>query len=385
MIRSIDSYLRSEGQWKVQTKQTHLFSIYVALLYVSMFLNFFSYPILWYLLIALSPLIFLACNQRLKFKKNIYILIFYICLSTFFIIASALIQNREINLSVLNIISILSSLLNGYLLSQQKIKLKIIATPIILFILFSFFIIIKGTDPNFVFTQSSRNTFSWLAIFGSSLFYICQLKKGINCKISIWPACCGFIISVLSLGRSGIISSGIILVGIIMYKLKNHKVKAILFFFLMVLFFLLSYHLFKPQIEFIVKVTMRFTYEDINNNPRIEIAGNYMKNIASIKWILLGAKLSTINYMEQWSFNLHNSFLNFHSFMGIGSIILIMLIIIGIIRKAFRSILLGFIGIALLLRISTDTGAFVGPMDFLLFYFLFSEMLFYKTSNVPRC
>lgn len=154
--------------------------------------------------------------------------------------------------------------------------------------------------------------------------------------------------------------------------------------FLIVLFIALSFSWSKPQLDFSNKVAMRFMEGSISNNPRVEIANNYIKNISSMQGILFGFKLSAINYMKQWNFNLHNSFLQFHSFMGIGSLILIMLIIIGIIKKAFRSILFGFIGIALLLRISTDTGAFIGPMDFLLFYFLFSEMQFYKKTNVPE-
>lgn len=358
----------------MQEKQTYLFSIYLALLYTSLFLNFFSFPILWYSLVAFSPIIFSICYPRFMFKKNIYLLIFYIFLSVFFIIASSLTQNMEMHRTIVNLASIVSSLLNGYLLSQQKIELGIIKAPIIGFIIFSLFLFFKGIDPNFVFPSSSRNSFSWIAIFGSCLFYIGQQKKETQGNISIWPACCTFIISFWSLGRSGIISSAILLLGVIIYKFKTSKKRKMFLFILFILFAFSSYPFLKSQVISTNQVAMRFMDKNMIKDPRVEISSNYIKSINSIPGILFGTKLSTINYMEKWAFNLHNSFLNFHSFMGIGSLILIMMIIIGMIRKVFQKNLLGFIGIALLLRISTDVGAFIGPMDFLLFYFLFSEV-----------
>jgi len=233
----------------------------------------------------------------------------------------------------------------------------------------------EGVNPNMVFEHSSRNTFSVLLLEASALLYIVSIQRNNFTRFPLWPAILAFIISVWAMGRSGILSTGFLLCGVIFANFLKSRRKIRYFLFVGIVVTLALILFVSWQRESFTLVISRFSTEGLKESHRVEIATHYFRQIAEKPYrLLFGYNVQFDQFLSTvWHSNLHNSYLQLHSIIGIGAIGLLFFIIRGIYKKGKRCTLFWFIGGALLLRAATDTDFLFGPTDFLFFYFLFRD------------
>jgi hypothetical protein len=263
----------------------------------------------------------------------------------------------------------------AYVLNAQRLSWKIISLYMIFISLFSFYLMYEGINPNMVFENSSRNTFSILLLEASALLYIVIIQRNDFTRFPLWPAILSFVISVWAIGRSGILSTGFLLCGVILANFLESRKKLRYFVFTGVMVSCALILFIGWQSESFALVVGRFSTEGLKESHRVEIATHYFQQIAENPLrLFFGYDVQFDQYLANvWNSNLHNSFLKLHSIIGIGAIVLLFLIVRGIYKKGKTCMLLWFIGGALLLRAATDTAFLFGPTDFLFFYFLFRD------------
>ncbi len=361
----------------------NILSIFLLIYLTSIFLLFFDRSFLYKSVIIVSPFFILTYFVSLKKIENIVLISILILFFTIALLSCSLAQGRNLIESLYLIVLSILNIWLAYVLNKEPLPIKTIQFYLITLFFLCFLLMIYGINPNQFFPKSSRNTFSWLVLTGASLFYFIYSRNNALNSYPIWPALLGFLISLWGQGRSGIITTCILLCGVVFCNLgfqKNWKkvlyASGILVFFVFVAF--LFIHFRGADIS---NVIARFSREGLRETQRISIIKNYLENITTMKAAVFGFNIKNDPFMEHWNFNLHNSFLQLHYRIGISGFFLILLIVKGIIRKSKKSNIFSFIALALLLRILTDTVAFIQPFDFLLYYFIFDNSAYVKCRS----
>jgi hypothetical protein len=138
-----------------------------------------------------------------------------------------------------------------------------------------------GEELNLVFESASRNVFSVIAITSTVLVYLITIKQ--NKLIYIWPAAITFLISVLSFGRSGIITSLILLLGLFFIYISKRGLKfrlVLLFFFLFPCIFFIGLKF--NELCFFFDNFDKFEHLIVNgfeSNERSEVLSSYFNNL----------------------------------------------------------------------------------------------------------
>ncbi len=349
-------------------------AIFLLIYLISIFFLYLDKSIFFKCVIIMSPFFILAYFATQKKIENIASLCFFTLFFSITILSSSIVQGQELVESFhLVALSILNICL-AYILNQEPISKKVPKIYLIGLFTLCFFLMLYGVNPNQFFPKSSRNTFSWLVLTGTSLFYFIFTQEKIRHNYPLWPAFFSFLISIWAQGRSGIIATGILFCGIIFCNFRDQKNWKKLFYVLgvfisLTLLMFLFIHFQEASIKGVIR---RFSYEGLRESHRISIIKNYFDNLKNVKDIIFGFNIKDDPFMGRWHFNLHNSFLQLHYRVGISSVFIIFLIIKGVIRKSKNTPLFFFVALALFLRVSTDTVAFIQPYDFLFFYFVFN-------------
>jgi len=366
------------------TKQARKSSsvLFSLLLLFYMFARFVVYqgtPVLFYLVVVFSVgcfcLYFLIVGKIYKSFHWVFFVTFAVVLLSF----SSLVSSLSLGLNFRRFLYLGALLASNaafaYVLNTQRLSWKITSFYMIFVSLFSFYLMYEGVNPNMVFEDSSRNTFSILLLEASALLYIVIIQRNDFTRFPLWPAILSFIISVWAIGRSGILSTGFLLCGVIIANFLKSRKKLQYLLFTGVIVSCALVLFIGWQSESFALVVRKFSTEGLKASHRVEIATHYFQQIAenSLR-LFFGYNVQFDQYLANvWHSNLHNSFLQLHSIIGIGAIVLLFLIVRGIYKKGKTCILLWFIGGALLLRAATDTPFLFGPTDFLFFYFLFRD------------
>lgn len=254
------------------------------------------------------------------------------------------------------------------------------------FIFFAFYILfqILLIGKTSIFYDSSRNYHSIVIIYHLILLYIATHTSGR--KISLFPAILTFLISILSVGRAGIIVSAFILLGVLTYiilekdKEKFFPIRIKWLFIITLLIIVLmftSLSIFENVYE---KYFQRLHSQGLTDPARLTLIKEYLGNLQeSFSNILLGVPIYGNKVFESYGNNLHNSYLRLHSNFGlIGFIAFAVLVVKAFFRYAKSNLLFFVLFSSILLRISTDQAAFHGIFDPLIYFFLLNDL----NSNV---
>lgn len=219
---------------------------------------------------------------------------------------------------------------------------------------------------------SSRNTISSMGILLFSIYTISAYQC--NRKIHIMSAVVFVITALLGIGRSGVLLSGLLLISFLLWDinkqtfcLKNPYYICITIIVLGILFVLLYNSVIYPALY-------NISWRGIMSQSRLGIWTSYIeKTCSDLKNILFGAHVSGNIWLDKYSFNLHNSFLNLHSKYGFGVLLLIIVLtfhsIVFFIKKKQLIILIPFL--AVVFRAQTDYTNFNGTADFVWYYYMF--------------
>jgi hypothetical protein len=236
-----------------------------------------------------------------------------------------------------------------------------------------------GEEINDVFKMASRNVFSVIAITSTVLVYLISIKQ--NKIIYVWPALITFLISVLSVGRSGIITSLFLLLSLIYIYINNSGLKSrvslFLFFLIPGLFFVIfnfnQIVLFLntlEQLEHLVK-------DGFESAERSIVVYSYLNNLDYLT-VFTGLNYADIFIFQHLEMNPHNSYISLHHYVGFVSIIIFIYILKSLYRYLRSTMIVFCIFLTLLVRAWSDTIFFFSFYDFFFYLLIFQSNIFIK-------
>jgi hypothetical protein len=357
------------------------FSIIVFLYY---FLIFFDYlydvKVLQYINFGLSlTVVYFFCLRLNKNTYNILVIVLLVML----MLASNFYNGNK---NLLGLLFSTSYFLVGIIIINTKLNHKIFTFSFFIHTAILLFFILTGKDANEIFKNISRNYISVIMLMQYSLLYLSFYMN--NKKMTIIPSFLVVIVSIFSMGRSGIISGLILFVGNYIFSIKNFRINKLVTskkksLLILVLVLIAFFIFFSDGINFLdnVKVaTNRFNNINISENPRSEIIREYFISASSLGNFLWGVNISKIPLFQYWNLNLHNSFLHLHAEFGILGVAFI---VFGLIKKMVQFIKKreGFflvLLISIIVRSLTDKVAFSGIYDSLFITFILLRVRVYR-------
>jgi hypothetical protein len=227
-------------------------------------------------------------------------------------------------------------------------------------------------NPENVFVNS-RNYVSFYLIIMVVPYYLISYKH--NIKVSLIPSLLTLGLSIYCLGRSGIAASLLILFSTFSYKYKG--IKALVF--LLILGLIFSYFI-ANYFSIGIKDAKRFS--DLSNftsdRGRSEIVSAYIDNM-KISNFLFGVDVDIDLQKEMRTYgHLHSSLINFHSAIGVGSLIFGYFLFIKLKLFLKTNIPILLLLLSIIVRASTDVGLLFAYFDYVFWIFLFIN---YNSDN----
>ena len=205
-------------------------------------------------------------------------------------------------------------------------------------------------DPNKVFVNS-RNWISFYLILFVATYYINGIMR--QRRVSTIPSLCGVLLSVYALGRSGIVASLFIVIAVMIYKRQPWRLVATLGTMGVVFYFLILPTL--PDLE-ISRLSDPFGGDD-----RADIWRAYFSAL-NLETMLIGHDIQQMEADTGYT-NLHSSLLTGVFHLGAAGYFIWVLLAYTLLGLGTRSLALALAFSAVLIRISTDTGAVFGLYD----------------------
>lgn len=254
--------------------------------------------------------------------------------------------------------------------TEKRVGYRIHLIPLTIFATYVIFSLINGIDPNNILDSRSRNMVSLYLILFVVYYYIEKYRY--TGRLDLWPATLALVISVLTIGRSGILTSLLLLLNVSYFKLgKSSPINKIAYSFIAFILVVLLTGLFQEQLDSLFDISFaRFKDRGIEDEARSSIIEAYMESIKTDPiQLLLGSKLESGTFAT-FKYNLHNSFLSLHYFTGIFSIIILLFIIKALIFTREKLFYRGLLFIVLV-RGAADQVFFFNFNDVIIFYLLF--------------
>ena len=266
----------------------------------------------------------------------------------------------------------------GIRLSYFKLNPKFLLILFYFLIIYILYRLTLNLNPERVFVNS-RNYISFYLIITVIPYYLISFKNRLN--PSYIPSLITVALCFYSFGRSGIVSSLLILSSVIIYYNKGFKLIYYVTFFFSIIAFLISTYLFE---EFSSLKKFSDLESFLSDGGRSTIVSSYLNNLDFFK-VLFGVDViqDLPNQMAKYG-HVHSSFINFHSAVGIGSLIF------GYysLKKLYQFIKINkslfFLFMALILRASTDVGLLFSYFDYIFWVFLFLSFNIKKTSKLSK-
>ena len=221
----------------------------------------------------------------------------------------------------------------------------------IVFGLLSYYALI-GVSPQ-EWVKGSRNHVSVLVLYISivpSLIY--QLSnRGAHLILNIIFPTIALSLSIIAIGRSGIIVSSIYFLGNIYFYLNNYKYKYASFLIISLGLLIFSYEL-KSSFELINDVYLyKINNRGVKLESRQEIIDYYL---SKLNFFTLIFSLESLNLKEKMDLTLHNSYLCWHFKYGFFSFLILYISLRSFFKSLLRNKKLALILIVILTRSFTD-------------------------------
>jgi len=318
---------------------------------------------------------FISPNFSLTLKKINQPTSLVLILFGFVLLNSVVIRNYFLFGAFFNLI--ICSVI-GVRLSYFKLSSKLLLIPFLFLTIYILHRLTLNLNPEFVFLNS-RNYISFYLIITVIPYYLISFKNRLN--PSYIPSIITVVLSFYSFGRSGILSSILILISVLIYYNKGFKLIYYLTFFSSIIGVLISVFLIE-ELSSLKKFSNLENF--LSDGGRSTIVSSYLNNLDFFK-VLLGVDVNQDlpNQMAKYG-HVHSSYINFHSAVGIGSLIF------GYhsLQKLYQFFKINkslfFLFMAIILRASTDVGLLFGYFDYIFWIFLFSSCNIKKTANLPK-
>jgi len=218
--------------------------------------------------------------------------------------------------------------------------------------------------------DSSRNFISVIMMTSSTVLTVIAYRQ--TGRIIIWPSVVTTLLSILAIGRGGILFSSCMLLGVIysanIKVFSNHKLIAYLLLGVVVIVVLLNFNSISGIFESL-SVFERMQSRGLHDYWREHLMEEYLGHMDE-GTILFGYDYSTnpeFNFLDN---NPHNSFIRLHSYTGIMAFPLLICVVVVLCRFLKQNLLYFFLFISLLGRSYTDVIWFFMCYDFVFFLFI---------------
>jgi hypothetical protein len=263
-------------------------------------------------------------------------------------------------------ITLLGNLLLAYLfilLVDKKITIWILLAYSITIGFISYHVFILNTHPNFIYEDLSRNHAGFVIVFWT-VFLLFYLKIIYNIFPLIFPLI-GLVLSFYLYGRTSLIVSALLVILVVFYKYRANKKAQIL---LLMLFAVVGYY---QYINFGEILAVRTNLGAGLDTPRWELWEIYFQHINFLN-LFTGVDVNTLPRYDYFSGNPHNSFLKFHSRIGVGSILFIFTLLFSFyIYLRTKQYYIFTILFLLTLRALFDSDILIGSFDFIFLIIMF--------------
>lgn len=314
---------------------------------------------------------FIVFSNNLKLPKVVFVIISLLFFSSFLI--SIFSENYRIEDSFLAFIYWGFATIPLFYKLNYRVFLIVAYTLIVFFV----YCMIQGLIPETIF-MVSRNFISVLLLIVIGYHYISAFQNKRNPSIII--TILSSFISVWAGGRSGIIVFSLLLITFPFFA--NLSVfKKILIIFTITMVVVLAYNSFSNTL-FEVAIYRLNASNSFQDEDRSNMNLEYVNSaINSVTYFFSGVPLKSIESMRSVDFNPHNSFIRLHIYYGIIGFLIVIVLIINSFFLFFKqkNYLYLILFTALLFRSAVDSTAFHGPLDPLIFYFLFYGLTYKKT------
>lgn len=330
---------------------------FVLLLYL--FLTIFSFyaPVsikgILALLFMLIPLL-VSYKTYVNNKK----LLLYICFFLF-VFYSMRLLNFRFSLAGFYLVSNIILAMHIY---KSKFNLKLVKLSYALISSFYIFLACSGLPLDSFFIGTSRNLISVILLVFVGVIYILEYK--VKESYSFWPLLPLIAISILAVGRGGIICSVLLLLCYFFSKLNNRKRIFLFVCAVSVMTIFLWENIVTLYDNLFAKT--RFAAEGLASDERDILFSIYMDNI-NLKTFFIGYDYYTDSFYRSLDYNAHNSYIRLHHFLGIFSLPIVFLLILSLFKLFKRDFFLCSLFLVLLLRGYVDNIYFFDKYDFILY------------------
>ncbi len=234
------------------------------------------------------------------------------------------------------------------------------------FISYSLFVL--KLTANEIYVGLSRNHAGFAVVF-YTIFLTFHLK--ITHKLyPVLPAIISLVLSIFLIGRTSMIVSVMLLAVVFYYKFQDKKV---------IRFAILGCVLLIGSYLYLTFQSVLFEETNLNqglDTPRWELWQIYIEHINPINFFT-GLDVSNLPMYDYFSGNPHNSFLKFHSRVGFGCVVLIILFFVSLYQylKTGQNYVFWLL-LLLTIRAFFDSDILIGNFDFVFFI-----VTFYWTTN----
>lgn len=237
---------------------------------------------------------------------------------------------------------------------------------------------VMNIPANEIYEDLSRNHASFTLIFWT-IFLLFHLKVTYNFLSIILPFI-SLIISVFLMGRTSIMVGMALFLMVFIFKFKSKgNIQFLISFFLLLS---ICYYLW---FEYGTLLVMETNLNKGLDTQRWSLWGYYFNNINTVSFFT-GVDVTKIPYIHSFDDNVHNSFIKFHSRIGIGSILFLFLYLISFIKYLVNKdvYILGLL-IILTTRALFDSDILISKFDFIIFIMIFYSLRRLKNSPAaPR-
>lgn len=222
---------------------------------------------------------------------------------------------------------------------------------------------------------TSRNTIGIMLLFYFSIYAISSYTN--NQKITLYPIILGLVVTIMAVGRSGILTFSLLIVLFLLFKYdgKEYKirnpVKSVFVLIICGIILWISYYF----MEFYFAQTISNFQNRGLESIRILIWHDYInKTFTSVKHLFFGTPISGTLLLDRFNNNLHNSFFMLHAKYGIVALITVIVLILNAFIYFIKTnnVVYFILLLALLFRMQFDYTNFNAQSDIILFYLMFS-------------
>ena len=234
---------------------------------------------------------------------------------------------------------------------------------------------------NDVFLAGSRNYISAIGIYFAAVIYLTDEIDGRQTPV-LWPSVITFLLSVVAIGRAGILVSALLLMVTVIYRFGRVLRKPVVILGMILVLGGLAVA-FGERIAAFAWTWYRQSRFAVAgfDSPRFRMWAEFFSEL-NLRRAIFGFDLNELPLISRYNGNPHNSFIKIWARAGFAGFFLNGIIVYAVIRMRKRSVFLSLVFALVLLRAAFDIIILINWLDFVIFAYVFYALR--SGSSKPR-